>query len=336
MSPLLHTPSEVLSEIFRRVHDINLNASRRLSQVCTRWRDAVINDPILWSNIDIDIMVLCVTFPLAAQKIDNALLFLETALSRSKDVDLHVHFVHVLPLRQPGDPRDELGCTLFRALLDHSPRFASLTFVTDIIKPTNYLVPYYAMPQLPRLHTLYLEVVAPSGRTSPDLSPSIYPCLAANRIDVVMTKARIHYLKAFGSSPFLRRLYLPHFPDTFHTIETRADFVKFLCLYPHSFSGLTHLIIGDCPKRALVNFIRASRASLNVCEVFVVRSDFSPPLQRATQLPHLRVLTIPSGHKGLPGRLIVSQDAQINIFKDDDPAVAFRMRMRGMGFTSAP
>ncbi|KAJ8096165.1 hypothetical protein AAF712_010635 [Marasmius tenuissimus] len=149
---------EVLSRIFFHLPPNDFRDACRVSQVCSYWYNVIVNDSRLWSHLIIETQEYFPTIT-SYRRIDDLCFFLSTALARSKNCRLNVHFAHVVPDRGFSDIRDEVAQASFRTLLRYCEQFSSLALITDLDLLTGSLIPDCGDYDFPSLHTLLLHII---------------------------------------------------------------------------------------------------------------------------------------------------------------------------------
>ncbi|KAL0062768.1 hypothetical protein AAF712_010306 [Marasmius tenuissimus] len=277
---------EVLSRIFSHLPPNNFRDACCVSQVCSYWYNVIVSDSCLWSHLTIETQEYFPTIT-SCRRIDDLCFFLSTALARSKSRRLNVHFVHVVPDRDFGDDiRDELAQASFGTLLRHCDQFSSLTLITDLNLLTGSLIPAHGNYDFPSLHTLFLHII-------PLPAPAEESLLGWSSPKLWFYNTQRHYLHSFNNRDSVKALFLPQLLDNadLHSYPHRVH-----SLPPLPFKTLTHVVIGNCSKFSLLELLRSSSSTLEVCKITGFTAEHGPPIDTTTKFPSLRVLTLPAGH----------------------------------------
>ncbi|KAF5312453.1 hypothetical protein D9619_003489 [Psilocybe cf. subviscida] len=136
-------PDDVLVEIFKLVYEswpTKEHRQRTEIRVCQRWRELIINTPLLWTRIYLPNVF-------TGPSYDNAHSF---ERSRGALLDIIV--------RQIGEETDEEGEMIDRVLVEHQSRIRRLTFLSGSENSVAYVLAHWKSEDTPHLTAMHLNV----------------------------------------------------------------------------------------------------------------------------------------------------------------------------------
>ncbi|KAK7063428.1 hypothetical protein R3P38DRAFT_1773 [Favolaschia claudopus] len=334
LSPIRRIPTEIVTKILRMVQQPLTEPSHlwHITHICSRWRAIALDDPFLWSTIEIFASFSNQT---TIQQVFPARM-IKARLVHSKDVPLHVRFdwSALWPFDNPPGTTDHFRL-LMNTVISHSLRWERLTVEGDkghtgflfsldrirsriprLVKLEFYVNSPTATPftynkgwfeDAPNLREVYLS--PPREHNPSEVKPAIIPSLPWRQIETyrALLAAQAHF-DILRSAQNLREctLMFPSEDESLPPLETnillaelrRLDIEDGELLDYITAPALTDLIVNkslDCVRP----FLERSGATLTSLVLYLdervsLDNDIVPIFRHCSSLIHLSLAPSPT------------------------------------------